>query len=101
MGIHSEAEMQEAGFRLGILERGQPIPPRLRGKLAKVVELAKADDQAVADRAKRTTGVVDPIVDTYSALVERGVPDPSAARIVAALAPQIWRDQTTTKAART
>lgn len=100
MGIPSEAEMQEAGFRLGILERGQPIPPRMRGKLAKVVELAKADDQAVADRAKCTTGVVDPIVDTYTALVERGVPDLSAARIVAALAPQIWR-ATTTKAART
>lgn len=91
MAVPTEAEMRDAGLRLGLLEKGADIPPRLRGKLARVVDLAKAEMKADADRADRTTEVVGPIADTYAALVERGIPDPSAARIVAALAPMIWR----------
>lgn len=91
MATPTEDEMRAAGVRLGHLKEGEPIPPRLRGKLAKVVELAKEEAADDADRAAVTVSVVDPIADTYLALVERKIPDSSAARIVAALAPMIWR----------
>lgn len=91
MAIPTEQQIREAGERLNLVRPGEPITPRLRGKLAKVVELAEAETAAESDRATTAAAVAGPIADAYHALVERDIPDVSAARIVAALAPMIWR----------
>lgn len=89
--VPTEHEMREAGVRLGLLAEGEPIPPRLRGKLARTVELAKEEAVAEQAAADLTTAVTTPVLDMWHALVDGGIPDDSAARIVAAVAPHIWR----------
>ncbi|MDL9938682.1 hypothetical protein QSJ18_18200 [Gordonia sp. ABSL1-1] len=89
--VPSEQQMRDAGERLGLLASGQPIPPRLRGKLAKVVEEALAEDAATIAAADRAASIVTPLADIYRGLTAADVPDEPAGRIVAALAPHIWR----------
>lgn len=86
--------MRDAGERLGLLESGEPIPPRLRGKLARIVEDATAQDAAEQSRQEQTDSVITPLVDAYTGLVDAGVPAEVAGQITAALAPQIWRANT-------
>ena len=87
----TEQQMRAAGERLGLLEPDQDIPPRMRGKLAKVVTDALADDAAAEAATARASSIVQPLADVYQGLIEADVPDSSAGRIVAALAPHIWR----------
>jgi len=94
MAVPSEQAMRDAGERLGLLEAGEPIPPRLRGKLARVVEEAALEDAAEQSRRDQTERVLTPLIDAYTGLVEAGVPVEAAGRIAAALAPHIWRANT-------
>ncbi len=87
--VPTEAQIREAGVRLGLIAEGAPIPPRLRGRLAKVVELAEAETAAEHAAADRSKTVSAPIMRLWESL--DAIPDEPRARIIAALAPQLWR----------
>ena len=91
MRVPTESEMRDAGERLGILVAGDPITPRVRAKLAKVVTDALAEDEASAGREKSGDALAAPLIDTYQRLTGAGMSDASAGRIVAALAPIVYR----------
>lgn len=91
MATPTEAEMRAAGVELGHLKPGQSVPPRLRNKLAKVVDAAKADAAAATARQSATENVAAPLIDMHAALTGGGIPTENVGRIVAALAPHIWR----------
>lgn len=87
--IPTEQEMREAGVRLGLLEEGQAVPPRLRSKLAKVVQAAESETAADRQAVDRSSKFADDILDLWSQL--DGIPQEPRGQIVAALAPTIWR----------
>jgi hypothetical protein len=89
--VPSETQLVDAGVRLGLIAPGDPVPPRLRGKLAKIVADALAADAEAAARTDRTAATTAPLIDTYQALAAAGVDIESCGRITAALAPHIWR----------
>ena len=89
----TERQMREAGIRLGILAEGDPIRPSMRTKLAKVVDQAMVEDRKVEQVEAKSGQVATPIISIHQALVDGGIPVDNVGRIVAALAPQIWRDQ--------
>ncbi len=87
----SEAEMRDAGVRLGLLAVGESVPASLRTKLAKVVRLAKEEQQQEQRQAAESDSVAAPLIDLHRALVDGGMPIESVGRIVAAIAPHVWR----------
>lgn len=89
--IPSMAEREAAAVRLGLIEPGQPLTPRLQRKMADILATAEEIEADDAARAQSTTAFVAPITTTYAALVEAGLPDHAAAQVVAAIAPAIWR----------
>lgn len=87
--IPTEQEMREAGVRLGLLTEGQSVPPRLRSKLARVVQMAEAEAAAEHQAEDHSKKAVAEILDLWSRL--DGIPNDPRGHIVAALAPTIWR----------
>ncbi|MFY2788450.1 hypothetical protein [Rhodococcus sp. MALMAid1271] len=85
------AERESAAIELGIIELGETLSPQLQNKMAKV--LAVRDDLAAQEVAQEaeSSGFVTPVADTYSGLIEAGLPESAAAQVVAAVAPLIWR----------
>ena len=81
--------MREAGVRLGLLEEGQPIPPSMRSKLAKVVHLAEAETATAHASTERLDKLTRELVALWDRL--EPIPNEPRGRIVAALAPTIWR----------
>lgn len=92
--IPSDDEIQAAGVELGLIAEGQRVPARLRVKLARIINDAEketASDQAAADSKADAQAVAAPLIALYTDLVEGGLTDLAAGRVLAALAPQIWR----------
>ena len=87
----SEAEMRDAGVRLGLLAVGESVPTSLRTKLAKVVRLAKEEQAAEQDQVDVAAKVTAPLVDIHRQLVSADIPSEHVGRIVAAIAPLVWR----------
>ena len=83
--------MRDAGVRLGLLTEGESVPASLRTKLGKVVRLAKEEQQQEQKQADETSTVADPLIDLHQALATAGLPVESVGRIVAAVAPHVWR----------
>lgn len=93
--IPTDTEMLAAGMELGWISEGtERIPPRLRERLKKVVQ--EAWREGVSAQTHKVAG------DTFSAPVlaimtsltngDTAISESSAAHIVAAIAPAIWRD---------
>ncbi|MGW8936183.1 hypothetical protein [Gordonia terrae] len=83
---------------IGWLEEGEPIPPRMRGKLAKLINTDELADASRAAADKKTAevettrkAVTDELVGLYQDLTDGGMPDHPAGLVAAALAPLIWR----------
>lgn len=89
--VPSMAEREAAAIELGMIEPGETLSPQLQNKMAKV--LAVRDDLAAQEVAQEaeSSGFVTPVADTYSGLIEAGLPESAAAQVVAAVAPLIWR----------
>ncbi|AZF93590.1 hypothetical protein SEA_EYES_13 [Gordonia phage Eyes] len=96
--IPSDEELRDKAVAIGWLEEGQPIPPPMRGKLARLINTDELADASRAQADKKTAEVVttrkaatDELVGIYQDLTAGGVSDHSAGRVLAALAPLIWR----------
>lgn len=87
----TEAEMRAAGVALGHLAEGEPVPAHLRTKLAKTVRLAKEEAAAQSASGETTNKVAAPLIDLHAALTGAGIPTENVGRIVAAIAPHVWR----------
>ncbi|MGN7133382.1 hypothetical protein ACTHQY_08925 [Rhodococcoides corynebacterioides] len=92
MRTPSDAEINDAAVELGLVGRGEPLTPRLRAKVAKTIQLAGRIDAEEQVARETSTGFAAAAAATYTDLVEAGIPDTAAARVVAAIAPQLWRD---------
>ena len=97
--IPSEQELRDKAVAIGWLEEGQPIPPPMRSKLAKLIytdELADASraqaDKKTAEVGTTRKAVTDELVGIYQDLTAGGLPDHPAGLVAAALAPLIWRN---------
>lgn len=89
--IPSIAEREAAAIRLGKLLPGEKMSPRLQRQMADILQKAVEIDAADAARETNANEFVPPIVTTYDALIEGGLPEGAAAQVVAAIAPAIWR----------
>ncbi|ORL01566.1 hypothetical protein [Prescottella equi] len=92
MRTPNQHEIEQAAVELGYIKPGERVPPRLYSKVAKAVQLTAdlppeddTDDAPAED-------FVDDIVTTHTALIEGGLSDTAADRVVAAIAPAIWRE---------
>lgn len=85
--IPSDAEIAEAAAELGITG---PIRGRIRAKVVRAMQLAETmpDDEG-QDGAPE---FADAIASTHARLTEAGLPTSAADRVVAAIAPAVWRD---------
>jgi hypothetical protein len=94
--IPSDREMTLAAEQLGLIQPGETVPPRLRAKVARAIQLA--DDAREAEHAEDDPAgdFVSPIASTFADLIKAGLSEDAAARVVAAIAPSVWR---TTKGA--
>lgn len=89
--VPSMAEREEAAVRLGKLKPGEKMSPQLQTQMAAIVQKAHDLDAADAAREVNSADFATPIVATYDALIEGGLPEHAAARVVAAIAPAVWR----------
>ncbi|QHB37856.1 hypothetical protein SEA_OPIE_13 [Gordonia phage Opie] len=96
--VPTEEEMRAKAVELEWLEQGQPIPPPMRSRLARRINTDERAAASRAEAAKRTTSVdatrkavTDELVGINGDLIAGGVSDHSAGRVLAALAPLIWR----------
>lgn len=92
--VPTMAEREAAAIRLGKLKPGEKMSPQLQTQMAAIVQ--KAHDLDAADAADaaaeiNSTDFATPIAATYDALIEGGLPEHAAARVVAAIAPAVWR----------
>jgi hypothetical protein len=92
MRTPSDSEITNTAIELGLINHGKRVPPRLRAKVAKTIQLARELD-ADSESSSCISTPIALIATTYSDLVEAGIPDHAAARIAAALAPEIWRTE--------
>ena len=90
MRTPTDSEITSTAIELGLIEPGDSVSPRLRSKIAKTIQLATQLD-AEDESTLQTFDAVALIATTYSDFLEAGIPDHAAARIAAALAPEIWR----------
>lgn len=97
--IPSLAERTEVAIELGIIEPGGVLTPLQQKKLAQTIQIAEAEeaDEAEAD----ASDPIPLIVKVHADLIEAGLSDIAAARIAAAIAPAIWRDNQGAAHART
>ncbi|NDK91035.1 hypothetical protein GYA93_15795 [Gordonia desulfuricans] len=99
--IPSQAELLEAARELGLVDPGATrVPPRHYKRLVDIVRETwrEAAVEAESTRtAQDAEAFSDRISEHIAALEQRGISD--AARIVAAIAPQVWRDLNTKGAA--
>lgn len=91
MRTPTDAEISDAAVRLGLIQPGQPVPPRIRVKVAKTLQVAEQMESDEQVKKVASSDFVQPVADTYAALVEAGLPDTAAGQVVAAIAPAIWR----------
>lgn len=91
MRTPNQREIEQAAVELGYIKPGEPVPPRLYSKVAKAVQLT-ADLPPDDEDDDTSSDFVDDIVTTYDALIEGGLSDTAADRVVAAIAPAIWRE---------
>lgn len=96
--VPSEDEMRAVGVRYNLLAEGQPIPPRMRARLAKLanaeVDLAEAEAeeaQAHSHLEAARTAAISELAAMFQELTDGGIPDDPAGTVLAALAPSIWR----------
>ncbi|ANA85408.1 hypothetical protein BOWSER_13 [Gordonia phage Bowser] len=96
--IPSDEELRDKAVAIGWLEEGQPIPPPMRGKLARLINTDELTDASRAQADKKTAevettrkAVTDELVGIYQDLTAGGLPDHPAGLVAAALAPLIWR----------
>lgn len=89
--VPSMAEREEAAIRLGKLKPGEKMSPQLQTQMAAIVQKAHDLDAADAAAEINTADFATPIAATYGALIEGGLPEHAAARVVAAIAPAVWR----------
>lgn len=92
MRTPTDSEINNAAIELGLIEPGNCVPPRLRAKVAKTIQLSSALD-AEDESPFAISMPVARLATTYNGLIEAGIPDHAAARIAAALAPEIWRTE--------
>lgn len=86
--VPTDDEINQAAADLGI-----PLPVRgaMRAKLANTILLAETlpDEDTTEDTEP---GFVEQIARTHADLIEAGLPATTADRVVAAIAPAVWRD---------
>lgn len=87
----TDSEIRQAAVQLGHTRPGEPVPPRIRAKVAKALQLAVQMDSADEARDASSAGFVSTITDTFAGLIGAGLSDDAAARVVAAIAPDVWR----------
>jgi flagellar biosynthesis/type III secretory pathway protein FliH len=92
--IPSDAEIQEAGIELGWLQPGDPVPVRMRARLAKVIQEAWREGAEANTHKVAATTFSTPVLAIMAELTtsDSAISETSAAHIVAAVAPAIWRD---------
>ena len=92
--VPSIEERTKVAIGLGIIKPGEELTPHLQRKLARVVQLAEAEEAADAIADSLEAAVSDPIpliVKAHADLIEAGLSSSATDLIVAALAPEIWR----------
>lgn len=88
MRTPTDAEIQAAAAELGI---EGPLRGRQRAKIAKVVQLAWSDNDD-EEPERDTPKFARTLASTHADLIEAGLPSTAADRVVAALAPNLWRE---------
>ncbi|QMU22502.1 hypothetical protein [Gordonia rubripertincta] len=100
--VPTDDEAIRRGIDLGVLKEGEPVSAR---KLADVKRFMVAEgdhDRAVADAQAGladVTAVSGTCLELFNTFTEGGMTDSSAAQVVAALAPSVWRTNEIRKAA--
>ncbi|RVW06225.1 hypothetical protein [Rhodococcus spongiicola] len=88
----SDTEIRQAAETLGLIEPGDPVPPRLRARVAKTIHAAALIDADDAAEQAHPPDFADQIATTHTRLIEAGLDTSAADRVVAAIAPAVWRD---------
>lgn len=91
MRTPTEAEISHTAVQLGLIRPGEPVPPRIRAKVAKTLQVAVQMESAEDAQEATSADFIRTVADTYSGLTGAGLPDEAAARVVAAIAPALWR----------
>lgn len=86
----TDGEITAAALNLGVIQPGERLRSRDRARVAKTIQVAdqlppEEDEQPVSDP-------IALIAQTHADLLKAGLTSFAADRVVAALAPQIWRD---------
>ena len=92
MRIPTDCEIRATAVALGLVRPGENVPPNLRAKVAKTIQMAD-ELNAEEEPFLRDSDPIALIATTYNDLIEAGIPDHAAAHIAAALAPEIWRTE--------
>lgn len=90
MRVPIDNEIQAAAIELGVIKPGERLRPMQRAKVAEAIRIAAADDEPDPDEVR--PHFIETITTTRADLVEAGLPSDAADRIVAAIAPLVWRD---------
>ena len=92
MRTPNDAEITNTAIELGLIKHGDKVPPHLRAKVAKTIQMA---DELNTEEEPffRDSDPIALIATTYNDLIEAGIPDHAAAGIAAVLAPEIWRTE--------
>ncbi|QDH92457.1 hypothetical protein SEA_DMITRI_14 [Gordonia phage Dmitri] len=100
--IPTDDEAIQEGIKLGVLEEGEPVTARKLADVKRYLAAQGDHDRAVADAQQGSADAIavsGTCLELYSAFTEGGMTDSSAARVVAALAPNVWRTNEIRKAA--
>lgn len=93
--IPTQDELLEAGIELGLVEPGDTkIPPRYYKKLVAVVQEVWREDVSAQTIEVASGTFSTPVLSIMTSLTsgDSAISESSAAHIVAAIAPAIWRD---------
>lgn len=100
--VPTDDEAISRGLELGVLKEGEPVSARKLADVKKYLVALGDHDRAVADAQQGSADVAavsGTCLELFQAFTEGGMTDSSAARVVAALAPNVWRTNEIRKAA--
>lgn len=94
MRVPSDGQIVEAAVELGVIDSpDSPLPPRLRAKVAKALQVAEeSEKRAASQKAARvdSAAFAADCVKVWAALLDAGLPEQVAERVLPAVAGQVW-----------
>lgn len=88
MRTPNEREIRQAAEQLGY---AWPLKPREYTQIAQSLQIAVQMESGEEAIVASSSGFVRTVTETHAGLIEAGLPVEAAARVVAAIAPVVWR----------